>query len=372
MFEHGMKQTLALLFAEDPGAANYLARLPAAASEFDLDITCELVVCGPAAGYLGGQGVPARRMHANEKPENLITEIQPDVVVVGTSQNLQSPGLALIQAARERQIPTIGCVDAAMNAHLRFSGTTGNPMAFAPDIVLVVDDNCRDELIQLGFLGQQIIVTGHPYYEHVAARANSLSGGDREALRECMFGQASRGASVICFLAEPSDATGLVRDRSYTLSGSGRYEGRTEIVIEEFLSAVHRMEQRPFLILRLHPKNSTADFAELETQFDRVSFHEDPIACICASDLVIGMTTSLLVEAVVAGRPCMSILPRQFERNWLPPFALPSIAIATTADEIEKGLGDWSCGTLPSTCRDLLSKPLPSIRALQAVSASCR
>jgi len=45
---------------------------------------------------------------------------------------------------------------------------------------------------------------------------------------------------------------------------------------------------------------------------------EPALEMIFASDLVVGITSMILLEAVILGRKTMSIIPREVERAWLP------------------------------------------------------
>ena len=76
------------------------------------------------------------------------------------------------------------------------------------------------------------------------------------------------------FAAEIS--TGMIpalyaRSEDYSLHGSGRYHGRTEVVIEEFIQAAAVMQPRPYTILRLHPKNTREELAPFLDAFDDIS-----------------------------------------------------------------------------------------------------
>jgi hypothetical protein len=69
--------------------------------------------------------------------------------------------------------------------------------------------------------------------------------------------------------------------------------------------------------MRLHPK---ADAAELEPylgEFDQISQTEPSLDVIVGADAAAGMTTMLLVEALLLRRPTLSIVPREIERGWL-------------------------------------------------------
>jgi predicted glycosyltransferase len=108
------------------------------------------------------------------------------------------------------------------------------------------------------------------------------------------------------------------RSAEYTLHGRGSSDRRADIVLEEVLDAAALLEPRPYVVLRLHPKNSREEFARYLNEVDLVSEGGDPIELIWASDLVVGLSSILLMEAAVAGRPTLSVVPREAERVWSP------------------------------------------------------
>jgi hypothetical protein len=144
---------------------------------------------------------------------------------------------------------------------------------------------------------------------------------DRASLRKGLFPEVPLTQKIIVFAAETS--TGLnqqqfQRSAEYTLQGRGRSTSRTEIVLEEFLDAVRLLKPQPYLVLRLHPKNLLEEFTPYLSEFDQINQGGSPLNLVYAADLVVGMTTLLLLEAAMLGRPTLSIIPRLVEMQWLP------------------------------------------------------
>jgi hypothetical protein len=87
-------------------------------------------------------------------------------------------------------------------------------------------------------------------------------------------------------------------------------------------------------VLRLHPKNTRDEFAAYLGEFDEVSAGGDPLALIHSADAVVGMTSMLLLEAALLGRPTLAIVPRAVERDWLPSIRAGVTRCATTRAEV--------------------------------------
>jgi len=113
---------------------------------------------------------------------------------------------------------------------------------------------------------------------------------------------------------------------------------RTDIVLEEFLDALPKGPERPYLVLRLHPKNEPEEFGAYLAEFDQISREEPALEMVFAGDCVFGITTMLLLEATLMERPTFSIVPRDVEKGWLPSVRAGLTCSASTREEIRNSL----------------------------------
>lgn len=325
-----------LLFVEDPGAANYIACLPEKLASRGLKVL--LWAAGYAHDYLLQHGL-SREIVTPVGTEYLtIRELRPRVVIVGTSENPDTLGLALIEEARALGIPAIGVVDAYANAAYRFRGRSDLSLCYAPDWLLVPDEWTKSAYLALGYPSNRIKVCGHPHYDAVRETFEELAAKDRYRLRRALFPGLKDNQKVVIFVAEVS--TGLnpeqyLKSADYTLNGWGLSRKRTEIVLEEFLEAARKIKHDLYLVLRLHPKNSVEEFTPYLAQFDLISQKDSPLPYIYAADLVVGLTSMLLVEATILQRPTLSIVPRREEKEWLPTVVAGLAASASTRGELQ-------------------------------------
>lgn len=324
---------MVVAFVEDPGAANFVAALARPLAEAGLCV--EVFAEGAGARQLGRLGTAHSPLTAAERSLEGAA-----AVLVGTSEDPDALGHNLVANAQRRGIVTIGVVDAPSNATHRFRGRTDDPLTFAPDWLLVPDDATRAAFVALGHPGDRIEVVPHPHLAVVAARRPQLERAGRPALKARHF-PAAGNAPVVVFLSELSDGldpASFRRSADYTLAGWGDDDRRTHIVLQEVLDAVAELDPRPHCVLRLHPKDRAADYVRYADRIDQVSAEEPAIEIVFAADLVVGMSTMLLAEAAILGRPVLSVLPRESERAWLPAEIGPQLPWASSRPGIRRAI----------------------------------
>ena len=324
-----------LFYAEDPGAANFIVHLPAACRE--RGFSSSVLAGWAAAKAFSESGTPFEEISSFTPVAEALERYSPRMVIAGTSEDRQSPGLALVKEARRTGIPSVGAVDAFMNAAFRFRGNTKHAFAFAPDYILVPDRWTKEEFVKIGFRDDHIVACGHPHYDFVRQRAQTFKTFGKERMRAGFFPKKARDRVIAIFAAETS--TGLnpkqfSRSSRYTLTGRGDSSKRTDIVLEEFLDALPKEAERPYLVLRLHPKNEREEFGPYIAEFDQVSKEEPALELVFGGDCVIGITTTLLLEATLMERPTFSIVPREIEKGWLPSVRAGLTLAASTRKEI--------------------------------------
>lgn len=340
---------------EDPGAVRFVAPLLRRLADTGREIT--LVSSGVATSMLGELSPrPVSRLQDVYEDLNLAS-----LVLVGTSENLRTIAFEIIGAARDANIPSVGAVDAFVNAKYRFAGLTKNSLAHAPDWLMVPSGRVSGIFADLGFSRERIFVVGHP------ARDGPKH---RKACRE------PNSPKRVVFVSEVS--TGLNpnqyrKSSFYTLHGRGGSLLRTKIVVEELLDAVSELRkngEQIEMILRLHPKEKLHDLGSLVREFNTVSSGGDPLELLQSADLVIGMSSMLLSEAHTMGLPCLAILPREEEIYWLDETADGSVKSVTLRESIVpaiEGLLAFSL-TLSSTENVRVSAVEKMIPALMSVT----
>lgn len=330
------------IYVEDPGAANFVAEFPSWLS--GTGWRAHLYASGKAKSYLA-----ARRTETLSPPDfgrdatsEFLRSKQAAAILVGTSENTHTAAFDWIEAARTLKIPSIGAVDASMNASSRFRGTTDRPLAHAPEYLLVPDQNTANEFESLGFDLKRILVFGHPHYGYVVRESDRLEAASKDRT-------ASDSRKHVLFIAEQIGGLNpgqFMRSHDYTLLGRGRAMDRSEIVLEETLDALKPYRDQVHFKVRRHPQSAPTELANYSSEVDEFSKEPRSLDDIMKADLVVGMTSMALVEACLSGRATLSIVPRFAERDWLPTTALGLTRVATTRDEIREAFSGWLAGTL--------------------------
>ncbi|MBO6783435.1 MAG: hypothetical protein JJ899_09235 [Alphaproteobacteria bacterium] len=326
-----------LIHVEDPGAANWVVALVPALKTAGrgFEIVCEAGV----SDYLSARGVSADILASDVSPAELLDERQPEAILAGTSENLDSRALALIDAARKRGLPTAAFVDQGGNAEHRFRGRTDDPLAHAPDWLFVPDRDCADAFEGLGFKGSRLVVSGNPHLDRARQVAGELAAEGRAAVRRRVAPDAPTDRPLVVFLAEIGyvvNPEGPDWERELQFTGRDGTAPRAARILEEVLDALNGVDPSPWIVLRLHPKNTADEFAAYAGEVDAVSAGGDPLALLWAADLVVGMSSSPLEETHAMGRPALSVLPHPAERKWLAGLASGAIACVETRDDLRR------------------------------------
>lgn len=312
-----------LIFAHDPGGANAVAAVAAECCRRQERVW--LYGHGPALhryALLGLEGQPLPEEAEESSVESMAAWLSrdvPRVVVTGTSgDDFHERHLWL--AARQLGIPTVAVLDQWSNFGLRFSpyGLSGRDSylaapahPFLPDYIMVMDEEARSEMIEDGLPPERVIISGQPYFDILAARRFEYTGADVTRLRRQMG--ISADEKLLAFISES------IRQDYPVPPGELPYWGYDEISIFEELAAglapLLEAGCRLRLAVKQHPLERDNGYMELAAEFEGrypglkidVVKDIDPHDLLMASDLVCGMSSMLLLEALIMDKPAMSV-----------------------------------------------------------------
>lgn len=314
------RKTNILVFVEDPGPAAYAALLLPAFGRCNWGVV--LCASGVAAKYLRKNGIEFIDAPPPERGADLLSRISPNCLLIGTAENPDTLGLRLIVEARSANIPSVAFIDACMNSAYRFCGSTNNPLAYVADWLLVPDDWTLRSFVDLGFSAERIVICGHPQYDNIRARAKEWErAGGVSTMRQRIFPSVPKGEKIITFISEGEHRFNLLPKATFAkfgFQGRGVDKGRTKIVLEEVLDAAKECSRRPYVVFRAHPTEEIDGYIQYCEEISYFSSDESPLELIYASDLVVGMTSILLLEAALLGRPTLSVLTQSSEVALLP------------------------------------------------------
>lgn len=248
-----------------------------------------------------------------------------DIIVTATSLDDYTERY-IWKAAEELHIKSFAILDQWMNLGVRFSQYNYRQMEqyekkhshpFLPYRILAMDELARKRLIEDGVPEEKIIITGQPHFDTVLERYEKAHEAyDREYYN-------------IIFVSEP-----ILKDYD---SGDGQhlYWGYNEVTIFEALyrqitKVLPEMAKNIRLILRPHPREDVEKWDSCKAKYsnDQIMIvrdgNTDSFSLLKAADLVCGMSSMFLLEAMICGKRIMSIEIGLRREN---PFVLDQIGI---------------------------------------------
>ncbi|MFN8657722.1 MAG: hypothetical protein U0105_15390 [Candidatus Obscuribacterales bacterium] len=330
-----------LIFVEDPGAANFLAPLPAALTK--LGVSSTLLAMGLSVHHLRARSAEFVDLtSSNQEAAQLIARYAPSVIVAGTAENKQTLAFDLFRQARTARIPTVGVVDMVVNADCRFRGEGESAFANAPEYIMVPDDDTRRAFASLGFAPDRLVVTGYPQFDFVREKL-------QEAPEQSDVSTSEYPAEIV-FVAEPESKLNpalSTRNANYGFKGRGQSDFRTHIILEELIAALQKTQLPARLIVRLHPKNSLEQFTDYRTDVAEFSHGGDPLAAFQAADLVVGITSMALQEAAWLGKRTLAVLPESTDKEKLAAISSGLTPAVFSPGELRDALEKFKCNDWP-------------------------
>jgi hypothetical protein len=264
--------------AHDPGGANAVAAVVAALRS--ADVTVDAHAKGPAVRRLAEMQVPCHGFDGDHR--RVIAELDADILVAGTSAT-DCFELDAISAFATRGLPTLAVLDYPANYWERFRRGAWSSFV-VPDVVTAIDEASATSMVSCGIPAERIRSVGQPYLGWLLRR-------ERHPLRPPSFNRR------ILFASQPAahelEALALVA------------------------AAVKGFGDGAALTIRFHPRQTDrkASLAYLaEVGVDAVVDDQTPtLACLQAHDVVLGITSTILIEGALLGRCTASVLAGELD-----------------------------------------------------------
>lgn len=294
----------------------------------------------PGGTRARGAGFPVRaidRALSRERADRLLTGARPRAVITGTSWGPDRPELAVLRAAAERDIPSVAVLDFWSNYRRRFEGATG--VLVLPDLIAVMDEAARRGIAAAGVPNGGAVVTGQPHFDDLL-RPNPAGGAGGPPARRERLGLAS-DAMVVLFVSQP--LTSL-----YGPSLGFSESDVLELVRDGLARAVLPAGRTPVLAVRPHPRDSLAPEALRVAPVAAIAASRGAaIDWVRAADLVVGISSAVLVQAALLGVRALSIQPgRRGARGLVPDGPLPEPPV-TDPDAVAAALQRALTGPVP-------------------------
>jgi hypothetical protein len=320
-----------LFAARDPGAANVVAvfasRWRAAGDQHDLEVW-SLPRATPVFARHG--------LNSQEFPDWDEADVQrrwgrrpPDAVVTGTS-HYQPFEPSLWKLAARQGVPSLAILDSWTNLPARFAEGQ-------PDFVGAVDTGQVAELNQLGFPSDRVLLAGHPFLRDLLRNRPEPAAADAPA---------ARGSVHLLFVSEPiAEDVAAGRNRPFGFDQVDVFE-----LLERAAARAAAAGRRVTIGVRFHPYEDPARLlARVRDRPPRppvelriVPGDEPAHRSLEWADLVTGVGSMLLLEAIVFGRPVLSVQPGlsredtfiASERGFVDRLLDPEQAVSTLADHL--------------------------------------
>lgn len=201
-------------------------------------------------------------------------------------------------------IPTVGIVDQWQNYALRFSGPRKDErLRYIPDYIFTMDILSKKDMIKENIPKKNIIITGQPAFDRIKEEQKELLS-QKNKIRNRLH--IPHNSKIITFVGES-----LRKDFGFTL-------GYDEHSILKFLcGALNKLCEENknlniHLIIKPHPENMPGDFIRdipKKTYFTKQIIGNSITGgeVIAISDIITGMTSVMLIESIITGKPTVSL-----------------------------------------------------------------
>jgi len=236
------------------------------------------------------------------KPEEihkLLKQFDPKVLITGTSYGDRTEQ-RLWKWTKESGVYSIAILDQWLSYRLRFSDSGGQPVL--PDKILVMDEFAKQEMVAEGFDQRRILVTGQPHFEVLQDKAKKITVLDKKKIRKDLNLQ---DGIIILFVSEPLSTAQHV-DMGFT----------EQTILQDFIDEICHVcpLEMVNLLVKLHPKQQPEKVRNFISSFAipknvRLSLIADfpVLPLILVADIVIGMQSTVLIEANLLEKPVISI-----------------------------------------------------------------
>lgn len=257
---------------------------------------------------------------------------KPNLVLTGTAcqdpknRNILEQTITL--AARGLGIKSLAVLDFWAEYVERFSGLSpAERLDFLPDKIAVMDNIAVEEMLSMGFKKGELVITGNPYFDGLKKEAKKFT----EAKKKALKGRIGLNYNFLVY---------------YATTSFERYEEKLGYWDLDIIKIINETllilpGKKVGLVIGLHPSMPEEDLAKINQYVDfnyriRTVRNEDSQELILTSDLVLTSWSTIGVEAVLLGKPCISLQPGLREKDPLIVSKLGIIPVGYTEDDCKR------------------------------------
>ena len=282
-----------LIVFSDPGGAKPCLSLAKKWQDSD-----ELLVCSDRQyAFFETFEIPVRYCRGKDA-HAIFEEFQPDFLYFGTSYTSRIE-LDFVCEAKKRGIHTASFVDHYTGFDVRFGTAEARIL---PDEIHVLDEKAAALAREAGLPERRIRITGNPYHEFLGSWRSRLT-------KEQVFQKLEiplSDAKIILFAPDPLSNAG----------GAEKFGTDEVAILKLFLESLGDAGRPTQLLIKAHP-NQSMEYLKtgLKNVPKNVEVHLVPAEkdallndLIQQTDLVVGMFSSILLEAELLGKKSLGIL----------------------------------------------------------------
>ena len=238
--------------------------------------------------------------------EHLVRHVNPDLILTGAfvQSNLDR---YFINAAKQNRKTSIAIFEGYTYSTVRKKDSEVDPkFKFNPNYLLILDEIAKEIMLREGFKPEQLVITGNPAHDELVEFKKGFKLEDSFKVRNDF--NVKPDDFLISFLSQPLHedmVAGALEDYGYT-------QLTVLSSLEEAISSELKLIREPVLVIRTHPReNLELTKSALKGKLKRVHFTNsyDTKNLIMASDLVTGMITNALIDAIYLDKDVVSLQP---------------------------------------------------------------
>lgn len=304
-----------LVYAHEVGSANAIAPVIRGLKD-DASISVEVFASGKAHQKFRESTIDHKHFDLSSLGDldsdarTMLHKFSPHVLLLGAAGD----GFArsLVKAGIEIGVPSVTLLDMWSNYSERFTDLETGEVNL-PTRIAVMDKLAHDESVNEGIPKDRLAITGQPHLEYLASCRFDQSLVDRAAIlrKSWLIGsEAPKATKIVLFASEA-----FAKDFG---PGTPQYRGYTEHeALEGVASAVKALcgnhsDCIMSIVVKLHPEEDIKTFRVGPSAWEvgiSITANAPAWESVMAADIVVGMSSMLLMEAAILGRPTFSYQP---------------------------------------------------------------
>ena len=299
--------------------------------------------------------------------ENVLNSFSPNLLLTGTSEpedeivgRLES---FFIKASKKLDIKSLSVMDCWHKYRDRFSLSNKNKLDAVPDVICIIDERSKIEMIEEGFREETLCVTGNPHWDRLPEIKRSLRKVNLSRIRRrCGI---MKGRRNILFISQP------ISERSYAgLEYSEIDVSRQLVKLVREVPSLRDVD----LLIKPHPREFEGKFDDAFRGIDKARIrlveNVNLYHIAYASNFIVGMFSMVLPEFHLLGMNTLSYQPVKSRENIID-IGLPQNT-KFTMPQLENWLSseDKACET-PLNSLDCTEQVLNCIYRFQGTTKLC-